>query len=60
MAPEPKSERLRLVIEPGKDDTRILRAERDDEDLAYQEADDLVELDRLADDEEYPFEDEGF
>ena len=59
MAPEPKSERLRLVIEPGKDDTRILRAHREeDEDLAHREADDLVELDRLADDEEYPFEDE--
>lgn len=59
MAPEPKPERLRLVIEPDKDDTRILRADRDDDaGTARREIDDLVELDRLADDEEYPFEDE--
>ena len=54
MPPEPNPDRLRLVVEPDADDTRVMSGEG----VERQGRDDLVELERLADDSDYEFEDE--
>jgi len=56
MAPDPRGDRLRLVIEPEDDATRVLSAE--DGEPQRLGAEGLVELDGHPDEPEYEFEDE--
>ncbi len=56
MASDPQADRIRLVIEPGDDDPRVLG--RDSDEPTYQRPDDMIDLGRLDDDPDYEFEDE--
>lgn len=56
MASDPHADRIRLVIEPGDKEPRIVGPE--DDQMAYQHHEDAIDLGRLDDDSDYEFEDE--
>ena len=57
MAPDPQTDRLRLVIESEDAEARETRAE-DDSESARNRPDEVIDLDRLADETDYDLEDE--
>ena len=57
MAPDPQTDRLRLVIESEDEEARETRP-GDDSQGARNRTDEVIDLDRLADEVEYEFEDE--